>query len=73
MAQKKCDKCGQSLKVIRWNSGIRMAFCDNGRCVAYRRPISNNDELSMPVGRRTSNSFKEVDRSWRPELDSRLN
>jgi hypothetical protein len=73
MAQKKCEKCNQPLKVIRWNSGIRMAFCDNGKCSAYRRPISNNDELSVPMGRKYGEPYKDVERTWRPNLDSRLN
>jgi hypothetical protein len=35
----KCEKCGQPLKLLHWNSQKDILICTNDKCPAYRNPV----------------------------------
>jgi hypothetical protein len=40
MPEMKCEKCGQKLVELPWNSGSTIRTCGNSCCRAYRNPVS---------------------------------
>ncbi len=40
METTKCQKCGQPLSILHWSSDKDISVCNNGKCLAYRNPVS---------------------------------
>jgi len=40
MEAAKCPKCGQPLSILHWSGDKEITICNNGKCLAYRNPVS---------------------------------
>jgi hypothetical protein len=66
MEEMKCHQCGQTLSVLHWSNGKGISLCNNGRCPAYRNPVSqpsNGDHLENQT---LEESFEEQIGTYAP-------
>ena len=54
MPEMKCEKCGQSLVELNWNSSTKIRMCGNSRCRAYRNPVSQFVIYRQLIGEKPS-------------------
>jgi hypothetical protein len=66
MEEIKCQKCGQNLKLLHWSIGKDILMCDNGRCLAYRNPVSGYSYGNRLENKMPKKSYEEQDRSYAP-------
>ncbi len=48
METAKCQRCGQPLSILHWSSDKDISICNNGKCIAYRNPVSYISYSSRP-------------------------
>jgi hypothetical protein len=68
MEEIKCQKCGQTLKLSPWSIGKDILMCENGKCPAYRNPISSYSYGNRLENKTSKKSYKELDLSYAPPL-----
>ena len=66
MQEMKCQQCGQHLKLLRWNSEKDILICDNGKCLAYRNPVSYLPHRDRSENKTSIKSYEERDGRYVP-------
>ena len=69
----KCDKCHGELKIMKWNSAVNIAICDNYNCSKYREPITTRAEPTLPEEVKPEKKLEPDKKIHRNSRKDRLN